>query len=113
MLIAQGFDHNWVLNAQTPRTTGPDGLNLAARAADPQSGRTLTVWTDQPGVQFYTSNFLNGTLVGISGHIYRQTQAYTFETQHFPNSPNQANFPSTELDAGQTLNSTTVFAFSS
>jgi aldose 1-epimerase len=113
LLIAQGFDHNWVLNAQTPRTTGPDGLNLAARAADPQSGRTLTVWTDQPGVQFYTSNFLNGTLVGISGHIYRQTQAYTFETQHFPNSPNQPSFPSTELDAGQTFNSTTVFAFSS
>jgi len=113
LLISQGFDHNWVLNAQTPQTSGPDGLNLAARAADPQSGRTLTVWTDQPGVQFYTSNFLNGTLVGISGHIYRQTQAYTFETQHFPNSPNQPNFPSTELDAGHTFNSTTIFAFSS
>jgi len=113
LLISQGFDHNWVLNAQTPQTTGPDGLNLAARAADPASGRTLTVWTDQPGVQFYTSNFLNGTLVGISGHIYRQTQAYTFETQHFPNSPNQPGFPSTELDAGKTFTSTTIFAFSS
>ena len=60
------------------------------------------MWTDQPGVQFYTSNFLTGTLVGISGHAYRQGQAYTFETQHFPNSPNQPNFPSTELKAGQT-----------
>jgi len=110
LLIAQGLDHNWVLNS-----TGPtlDGLHWAATAFDPASGRKLTVWTDQPGVQFYTSNFLNGTLVGISGHIYRQTQAYTFETQHFPNSPNQPSFPSTELDAGQTFNSTTIFAFSS
>jgi len=109
---SQGYDHNWVLNPQTPATTGPLGLNLAATAYDPGSGRTLTVWTDQPGVQFYTSNFLTGTLVGISGHSYRQGAAYTFETQHFPNSPNQPNFPSTELDAGQTVTSTTIFAFS-
>jgi aldose 1-epimerase len=111
--IAQGFDHNWVLNPQTAATTGPLGLNLAARAYDPGSGRLLTVWTDQPGVQFYTSNFLNGTLIGISGHTYRQGAAYTFETQHFPNSPNQPNFPSTELKAGQTAQSTTIFAFNS
>jgi aldose 1-epimerase len=111
--IAQGYDHNWVLNAQTSATTGPLGLNLAAVASDPGSGRTLTVWTDQPGVQFYTSNFLTGTLIGISGHTYRQGAAYTFETQHFPNSPNQPNFPSTELKAGQTQNSTTIFAFAS
>lgn len=113
LLTAHGFDHNWVLNPQTPATTGPAGLNLAARALDPVSGRELTVWTDEPGVQFYTSNFLNGTLAGISGHIYRQTQAYTFETQHFPNSPNQANFPSTVLAAGHTFDSTTIFAFAS
>jgi aldose 1-epimerase len=113
LLIAQGYDHNWVLNKQTAATTGPDGLNLAARALDSASGRELSVWTDQPGVQFYTSNFLNGTLVGISGHIYRQTQAYTFETQHFPDSPNHPSFPSTELDAGKTFTSTTIFAFSS
>jgi aldose 1-epimerase len=113
LLIAQGYDHNWVLNKQTGATTGPDGLNLAARASDPASGRTLTVWTDQPGVQFYSGNFLTGTLVGISGHTYRQGAGYTFETQHFPNSPNQPNFPSTELKAGQTFNSTTIFAFSS
>jgi aldose 1-epimerase len=109
LLIGHGYDHNWVLN-----TTGPklDGLTQAATAYDPVSGRKLTVWTDQPGIQFYTSNFLNGSLVGISGHIYRQTQAYAFETQHFPNSPNQPSFPSTELFAGQTLNTTTIFAFS-
>ena len=111
LLEAQGYDHNWVLNKQTSATTGPLGLNLAAIAADPGSGRTLTVWTDQPGVQFYTSNFLTGTLVGISGHAYRQGQAYTFETQHFPNSPNQPNFPSTELKAGQTQTTDTIFAF--
>jgi len=89
---------------------GPDGLNLAARAFDPVSGRQLTVWTE--GVQLYTSNFLNGTLVGTSGHAYRQGATYTFETQHFPNSPNQPNFPSTELDAGETFNTSTVFQFS-
>ena len=108
LLEAQGYDHNWVLN---PGHLGPLGLNLAATALDPASGRHLTVWTDQPGVQFYTSNFLTGTLVGISGHAYRQGAAYTFETQHFPNSPNQPNFPSTELKAGQTQNTTTIFAF--
>ena len=109
LLIAQGYDHNWVLNKTGP-TNG--GLRLAARAWDPASGRKLTVWTDEPGVQFYSGNFLTGTLVGISGHIYRQSAGYTFETQHFPNSPNQPNFPSTELKPGQVFNSSTVFQFS-
>jgi aldose 1-epimerase len=110
LLIAQGYDHNWILNRQRARTTGPDGLNLAARAFDPSSGRLLTVWTDQPGVQFYSGNFLNGTLVGISGHTYRQGAGYTFETQHFPDSPNQPAFPSTTLGPGKTFNSSTIFA---
>ncbi len=113
LLIAQGYDHNWILNKQTAASTGPDGLNLAARAFDPGSGRELTVWTDQPGVQFYSGNFLNGTLVGISGHTYRQGAGYTFETQHFPDSPNQPEFPSTSLAPGKTFASTTIFAFSS
>jgi aldose 1-epimerase len=112
LLIAQGYDHNWVLNAKTGATTGPDGLNLAAHAWDTSNGRELTVWTDQPGVQFYSGNFLTGTLVGISGDTYRQGAGYTFETQHFPDSPNQPSFPSTELDAGKTFTSTTIFAFS-
>ncbi|HLJ99251.1 MAG TPA: aldose epimerase family protein, partial [Streptosporangiaceae bacterium] len=105
LLFAHGLDHNWVLNSTGPRM---GGLLLAAVALDPSSGRELKVWTDQPGVQFYASNFLNGTLVGISGHTYRQTQAYTFETQHFPDSPNHPLFPSTELGAGQTVASTTI-----
>jgi len=108
LVLAHGYDHNWVLNQ-----TGPtfSGLRFAAAAVDPRSGRQLTVWTDQPGVQFYTGNFLDGHLVGISGHTYRQTAGYTFETQHFPNAPNQPNFPSTVLNAGQSFNSTTIFAF--
>ncbi len=110
LLIAQGYDHNWVLN-RTGLKAGQ--LGLAARASDPASGRELTVWTTEPGVQFYAGNFLNGTLVGISGHTYRQSAGYTFETQHYPNSPNQPNFPSTVLNAGNTYNSTTIFAFSS
>jgi aldose 1-epimerase len=113
LLIAQGYDFNWVLNGQTPATTGPDGLNLAAHAWDPASGRELTVWTNQPGVQLYTSNFLTGTLTGITGDTYRQGAAYTFETQHFANSPNQPNFPTTELKAGKTFRTTTIFQFSS
>jgi aldose 1-epimerase len=113
LTIAQGYDHNWILNAQTARTTGPDGLNLAARAWDLASGRELTVWTDQPGVQFYSGNFLTGTLIGITGNTYRQGAGYTFETQHYPDSPNEPSFPSTVLAPDHTFNSTTIFAFSS
>jgi aldose 1-epimerase len=113
LTIAQGYDHNWILNAQTAKTTGPDGLNLAAHAWDKSSGRELTVWTDQPGVQFYSGNFLTGTLTGITGDTYRQGAGYTFETQHFPDSPNEPTFPSTTLGPDHTFNSTTIFAFSS
>jgi aldose 1-epimerase len=109
LLIGQGYDHNWVLNSTGPRLKG---LNMAARAWDPSSGRELIVWTDEPGVQFYSGNFLNGSLVGISGHTYRQSAGYTFETQHYPNSPNQPSFPSTELKPGQDFTSTTIFQFS-
>jgi aldose 1-epimerase len=108
LVLAHGYDHNWVL-----RKAGPTfaGLRFAAAATDPRSGRVLVVWTNEPGVQFYTGNFLDGHLVGISGHTYRQSAGYTFETQHFPNSPNQPNFPSTVLGAGRTFNSTTIFQF--
>ena len=106
LLLAHGYDQNWVLN----RGSG-DALALAARAVDPVSGRTLTTYTTQPGVQLYTSNFLVGDLVGTGGKIYRQGSGFTLETQHFPNSPNQASFPSTVLNPGTPFNSTTVFAF--
>jgi aldose 1-epimerase len=109
LVLAHGYDHNWVLNK-----TGPvlAGLRYAAGALDPASGRHLTVWTDEPGVQFYSGNFLDGHLVGISGHTYRQSAGYTFETQHFPDSPNEPDFPSTVLKAGDTFTTTTIFAFS-
>jgi aldose 1-epimerase len=108
LLIAQGYDHNWVLNHTGPKL---GRLGLAARAWDSHTGIDLSVWTDQPGVQFYSGNFLTGTLVGISGHIYRQSWGYTFETQHYPNSPNQPNFPSTVLRPGQVFSSSTIFQF--
>src|SRR6202044_1427806 len=110
--IAGGYNFNWVLNAQTPSTTGPDGLNLAARATDPGSGSALSSGTDQPAVQFDTANQLNGTLTGISGDTYRQSAGYAFETQHFPDSPNESSFPSTTLDANGTMTTTTVYQFS-
>jgi aldose 1-epimerase len=109
LLIARGYDHNWVLSGSGPAM---DGLRLAARARDPASGRELTVWTDEPGVQFYSGNFLTGTLAGISGHRYRPGAGFTFETQHFPDSPNQPGFPSTQLKAGHVFSSSTIFQFS-
>jgi aldose 1-epimerase len=100
-----GYDHNWVLD----RAGG--GLSVAARVADPASGRTLTVQTTEPGMQFYSGNFLDGTFTGTSGRMYRQGDGLALETQHFPDSPNHANFPSTVLRPGQTYRSTTVFRF--
>lgn len=106
LLLAHGYDHNWVINR------GNDtGLVQAAKAEDPQTGRTLTVSTTEPGVQFYTSNFLVGAFTGTSGHIYRQGAGFTMETQHFPDSPNEPSFPSTILNPGETYASTTIFAF--
>jgi len=80
---------------------------------DPDSGRTLTIRTTEPGLQFYSGNFLDGTLVGTSGTIYRQSDGLALETQHFPDSPNQPNFLSTELRPGQVYDSTTVFELTS
>lgn len=106
LLLAHGYDHNWVINR------GNDaGLVEAARAEDPQTGRTLIVSTTEPGVQFYTSNFIDGSFTGTSGHIYRQGAGFTMETQHYPDSPNHPTFPTTMLHPGQTYDSTTIFAF--
>jgi len=105
---AQGYDHNWVLDAGAQS----DGLVLAAEAYDPGSGRTLSVLTDQPGVQFYSGNQLDGTIVGPSGRTYRQGDAFTLETQHFPDSPHHPHFPSTVLRSGEELASSTIYRFS-
>jgi aldose 1-epimerase len=106
LLLAHGYDHNWVINRDSNT-----GLVEAARAEDPNSGRTLTVSTTEPGVQLYTSNFLDGAFTGTSGHSYRQGAGFTMETQHYPDSPNHPNFPTTTLNPGQTYESTTIFAF--
>lgn len=101
-----GYDHNWVLNDGTAGTP-----ILAAQAYDPQSGRLLEVRTTEPGLQFYAGNFLDG-IRGKDGRIYNRRDAFCLETQHFPDSPNHANFPSTVLKPGQRFQSTTVYKFS-
>ncbi|MGI4853570.1 MAG: aldose epimerase family protein [Janthinobacterium lividum] len=104
--LAGGYDHNWVLNGATGT------MKVAAKAVDPASGRTLTVSTTQPGVQFYTGNFLvDNVITGVGGKAISRRGAFCFETQHFPDSPNQPAFPTTLLKPGETLHTTTVFAF--
>jgi len=107
LVFGRGYDHNFVLNPPS----GP-GLNWAAKLLDPSSGRELTILTTEPGIQFYSGNFLDGTLYGTSGHQYRQGDGLALETQHFPDSPNKPGFPSTRLDPGQTYQTSTVYAFS-
>jgi aldose 1-epimerase len=106
IVYARGYDHNFVLNKPTGGV-----MTFAARAYDPRSGRLIDCFTSEPGVQVYTSNGMNGSIVGSSGTTYRQTEGFTLETQHFPDSPNKPNFPSTELKPGQEFRSTTIFRF--
>ncbi|CCK30321.1 Aldose 1-epimerase [Streptomyces davaonensis JCM 4913] len=107
LLYGKGIDHNWVLDKGS--TSRPQWV---ATLRDPSSGRTLKIATTEPGLQFYSGNFLDGTLVGSGGSIYRQGDALCLETQHFPDSPNQPSFPSTTLRPGQTYRTTTVHSFS-
>jgi|GEM_PF-4309 len=104
--FGRGYDHNWVLDR-------PKGSSLvhAARLVDPTSGRTLDVSTTEPGIQFYSGNFLDGTIKGKGGRVYAHRTGLCLETQHFPDSPNHANFPSTILRPGATYRSRTVFTF--
>jgi aldose 1-epimerase len=107
LVIAHGYDHNFVLDGS--------GYRLVSVAKDPADGISLLTFTDQPGVQLYTGNFLVGDLTGTSGHTYRQTDAFTLETQHYPDSPNhigQAGWPSVVLNAGNAFTSTTTYQFS-
>ena len=104
--VAGGYDHNWVLNKAAD-------LEEIASVYEPNSGRYLTVATTEPGLQFYSGNFLDGTLTGTKkGIVYNKHYALTLETQHFPDSPNQPGFPSTILKPGETYHQTTVYRFS-
>jgi aldose 1-epimerase len=103
--FGQGYDHNWVVN-------GPNGsLRQAASVYEPTTGRTMEVWTTEPGIQFYTGNFLDGSLTGKSGKPYPRRSAFCLETQHYPDSPNQPAFPTTTLRKGRTYRSTTIYKF--
>jgi aldose 1-epimerase len=100
-----GYDHNFVLNDATGL------LRWAARARDAQSGRTLEVLTTQPGIQFYSGNFLDGSLTGKRGIVYKKWAGFCLEPQHFPDSPNHSHFPTTVLEPGEQYKQTTVFRF--
>ena len=108
LTIGGGFDHNFVLNRDD---AGADELTLAARVTEPLTGRVLEIETTEPGVQFYTGNFLDGSIVGTSGRPYVKRGAFCLETQHFPDSPNRPEFPSTTLRPGETFRSVTTFRF--
>jgi aldose 1-epimerase len=108
IVIGRGFDHNWVLTRPAPDDTE---LMLAATLRDLPSGRVLEMWTTEPGIQFYSGNFLDGSLYGPSGNAYRQGDGVALETQHYPDSPNQENFPPVVLRPGETYDTTTVFKF--
>jgi aldose 1-epimerase len=109
LVIGRGYDHNFVLDRESPDDTS---LIVAAVVEEPESGRTLTISTTEPGIQFYSGNFLDATVIGGAGKMYRQGDGFALETQHFPDSPNQADFPSTLLEPDEEFNSTTVYAFS-
>jgi aldose 1-epimerase len=104
--FGRGYDHNWIINKPMQQ------LGLIARVYEPTSGRVLEVSSTEPGVQFYTGNFLDGTLKGKGGWIYQFRHGFTMEPQHFPDSPNQPQFPSSVLRPRQTYRSTILYRFS-
>jgi len=107
IVYGKGFDHNWILN----RNNNNNQVSLAATLVESRSGRRLQVWTTEPGIQFYAGNFLDGSLYGPSNRAYRQGDGLALETQHYPDSPNHENFPSTVLRPGATYTSRTIFGF--
>ena len=107
--FGRGFDHNFVLDRGD---ASPDSLVLAARAVDPTSGRVMEVRTTEPAIQFYSGNFLDGTITGKGGTVYEYRTGFCLETQHYPDSPNKPEFPNTILRPGETYSSKTVYSFS-
>lgn len=105
--LGGGYDHCWVINRR--RSDGE--LTFAARVREPNSGRMLEVYTTEPGIQFYSGNFLDGTLTGIGGVVYEKRFGFCLETEHFPDSPNQPDFPSVVLRPGETYHTQTVYKF--
>jgi aldose 1-epimerase len=109
LMFGRGYDHNFVLDRPSE---DDESMVVAAVLSDPSSGRVLTISTTEPGIQFYSGNFLDGTVYGASGKAYRQGDGLALETQHYPDSPNHPDFPSTELRPGEEYVTTTVYAFS-
>ena len=109
IVFGHGYDHNFVLDRPSFEDTS---MLLAARVYEPYSGRIMEVSTTEPGIQFYAGNFLDATLVGAGGALYRQSDGLALETQHFPDSPNQSDFPSTVLRPGETYDTSTILKFS-
>ena len=111
--FAGGYDHNYALDPTTaaPALGAAQGLALAAAALEPLSGRILEVLTTEPGLQFYSGNFLKGGFAGKNGHVYQRRTGFCLETQHFPDAPNQPAFPSVILRPGETRHSTTIYRF--
>jgi aldose 1-epimerase len=101
-----GYDHNWVINKEFGK------LSTMARVTDPESGRVLEVFSTDPGLQFYTGNFLDGTITGKGGWVYARRDAFCMEPQHYPDSPNHPEFPTTELKPGQVYRHTIIYRFS-
>lgn len=106
LILGKGYDHNWVLKHEKPGE-----VELCAKAYDPVSGRGMEVYTDLPGMQFYTGNFLNGDLPGKEGAVYAMRSAFCFETQYYPDAANKPSFPSPILRAGEEYKTTTIYQF--
>lgn len=106
LVLGGGYDHNWVLN------NGDGSLALAAKVYEPTTGRVMEVYTTEPGIQFYSGNFLDGSITGKGGKVYGYRYGFCLETQHFPDSPNKPDFPSTVLKPGETYTTTTIYTFS-
>jgi aldose 1-epimerase len=107
--FGKGYDHNWVIDAGSSKPS--HSLKLHATIREPETGRILEVWSTEPGLQFYSGNFLDGSNVGKGGWVYQFRDGFAVEPQHFPDSPNHPNFPSVVLKPGETYHNTIVYRF--